>query len=37
MRKYEKNQRKIIEFERSVLIRKQDTTYDYNGKFWDSI
>ena len=26
-----------IEFERSVFIGTQDTTYDYNDEFWDSI
>ena len=33
----ENNQRKSIEFGISVLIGTQDTTYDYNNEFWDSI
>ena len=33
----ENNQRKSIEFSISVLIGTQDTTYDYNNEFWDSI
>ena len=32
---YEKKQRHSIEFEISFLILSQDTTYDYNVKFWD--
>ena len=31
----ENNKREGIEFERSVSIRTQDTTYDYNYEFWD--
>ena len=30
-------QREIIEFETSVSIGNQDTSYDYNGKFRDYI
>ena len=33
----ENNRIESIEFERSVLIGAQDTTYDYNDEFWDSI
>ena len=33
----EKNQIEGIEFDRYFSIRTQDTTYDYNDKFWDSI
>ena len=33
----EKNQIKGVEFDISVLIGTQDTTYDYNDDFWDSI
>ena len=33
----ENNQIKIIEFYRSVSIGTQDTTYDYDDEFWDSI
>ena len=33
----EKNRREGIEFEISVSIGTQDTTYDYNDEFWDSI
>ena len=31
------NRRKGIEFEISIFIRTQYTTYDYNDEFWDSI
>ena len=31
------NLRERIGFERSVSIGTQDTTYDYNDEFWDSI
>ena len=30
----ENNQREGIEFKKSVLIRTQDTIYDYNDEFW---
>ena len=33
----EKNQRESIEFDMSVSIVTQDTTYDYNDEFWDLI
>ena len=33
----ESNQTEGIDFERSVYIRTQDTTYDYNDEFWDSV
>ena len=33
----EKNWRECIESEISVSIGTQDTTYDYNDEFWDSI
>ena len=33
----EKNRRDSVEFEISVSIRTQDTTYDYNDEFWYSI
>ena len=33
----EKNQRERIELEISVSIGTQDTTYYFNGEFWDSI
>ena len=33
---YANIQREIIEFERSVSIGMQDTTYDHNVEFWDS-
>ena len=33
----EKNLREIIEFEISVSIGIQNTTYDYNDEFWDTI
>ena len=31
------NRREIIEFEISVSIGTQDSTYDYNDEFWDPI
>ena len=34
---YEINRREIIEFDISVSIGMQDTTYYYNYEFWDSI
>ena len=34
---YEDNRREIIEFEISVSIGTQDTTYDYNDEFWNYI
>ena len=34
---YENNQRESIEFYRSFSIGTQDTTYDCNDEFWDSI
>ena len=34
---YEKNQGESTEFERSVSIGIQDTTYDNNDEFWYSI
>ena len=33
----ESNRREGKEFERSFSIGTQDTTYDYNYEFWDSI
>ena len=33
----ESNQRDGIEFYRYFSIGTQDTTYDYNDEFWDSI
>ena len=33
----EKNQIESIKFDRPVSIGTQDTTYDYNEKFWDYI
>ena len=33
----EKNRIEGIKFDRSVSIGAQDTTYDYNDEFWDSI
>ena len=33
----ENNRRESIEFKISVSIGTQDTTYDYNDEFWDSI
>ena len=33
----ENNRIDSIEFDRSFLIVIQDTTYDYNCGFWDSI
>ena len=33
----ENNQRESIEFEISVLIGTQDSTYGYNDGFWNSI
>ena len=33
----ENNQIESIEFDISVSIGTQDTTYDYNDEFWDSI
>ena len=33
----EDNLRESTEFERSVSIGTQDTTYDYNDEFWYSI
>ena len=33
----EENQSEIIEFERSVSIETQGTTYDYNDEFWNYI
>ena len=33
----ENNRRESIEFYRSVSMGTQDTTYDYNKEFWDSI
>ena len=33
----ETNLRERIEFERSVSIGTQNTTYDYNDEFWDPI
>ena len=33
----ENNRIEIIEFETSVTIGTQDTPYDYNDEFWDSI
>ena len=33
----ENNRRERIEFEISVSIGTQDTTYDYSNEFWDSI
>ena len=32
-----KNRREIIQLERSFLIGTQDTSYDYNDEFWDSV
>ena len=31
------NQRESIESERIFLIGTQDTTYDYDDEFWDSV
>ena len=33
----ENNQRESIESERKVSIGTQDTTYDYDDEFWDSV
>ena len=33
----ENNRREGIEFDRSVSIGTQYTTYDYHDEFWDSI
>ena len=33
----ENNQRESIEFDRYVTMGTQETTYDYNDYFWDSI
>ena len=33
----EKNRREGTEFDRTISIGKQDSTYDYNDEFWDSI
>ena len=33
----ENSQRESIESDISVSIGTQDTTYDYNDEFWDSI
>ena len=33
----ENNLIEVIELERYVSIGTQDTTYDYNDEFWDSI
>ena len=33
----ENNRRESIESEKSVLIGMQETTYEYNDEYWDSI
>ena len=33
----ENNRIKVIEFDKYVSIGTQDTTYEYNDEFWDSI